>query len=516
MPTTSVDRADRRAWVGLALLTLPTMLLSVDLTVLHLAIPHLSADLRPSATQLLWIADIYGFIIAGLLITMGSLGDRFGRRRLLLLGAGAFAATSALAAYSPTPETLLVARAALGAAGATLMPSTLAIIRTMFHDEAQRAYAVAIWMTSFMVGGALGPLLGGILLEWFWWGAMFLMAVPIMGTLALLGPFVLPESRDPDPGPIDLLSVVQSIAATLLLVYGVKETAHHGWHLDDVLIMTLGLVLGSVFVRRQRRLAHPLLDLSLFKRPRFSAAVAAQLMAFFTMGGVQLFVMQHLQLVLELSPLKAGLWSLPAALAAIVASMAAPAVAARTGAGRVLSLGLVVAAAGLAVLARTSLESGVWWIVLSFTIMSIGLAPVFSLGAGLVVSAAPPERAGAASAVQETASELGLAAGMAVLGSIGLAVYHGRLSEVYDVVGQGPDPREGTLADVLATADGLAGPAAETLVAAANAAFVHGFATVAATSAAVLLVAAAATFLGLNGPWSRQADQDRRIDRVSS
>ncbi|MFI6500166.1 MFS transporter [Nonomuraea typhae] len=521
MPDQTSDRAGVREWAGLAALSLPTILLTLDLTVLHLALPKLSATLEPSSTEMLWIADIYGFAIAGLLIFMGSLGDRIGRKRLLLFGAGAFAAVSVVAAYSQSTEMLIAARAVLGVAGATLMPSTLAIIRNMFHNETQRGYAIAIWMTSFMLGGALGPVVGGVMLNWFWWGSVFLMAVPVMGLLLILGPALLPESRDPSPGRIDLLSVVESIAAMLLLVYGIKETAQSGFSGTSLAVIVAGLLIGAVFVRRQTHLSDPLLDLKLFRRRRFSTAVTVQLLAFFTMGGIQLFVMQYLQLVLEFSPLHAGLWSMPSALVSIVASMSAPALAARTSQAAVITGGFLIGAAGMGLLALTTADSGVGWIVLAFVVFSIGLAPVFSLGAGLVVGTAPPERAGAASAIQETSGEIGLAAGMAVLGSVGMAVYRGRLEDAgpgvlergvlepgvleRGVLERGVlepgvlETAKETLAGAVTAGERLGGTSGAALVDAAQEAFVRGFAVISAISVAVLLAAALAVVLALRG-----------------
>ena len=265
-------KAGRREWIGLAVLALACVVYAMDLTVLHLAVPHLSEDLQPTSAQLLWIADIYGFMVAGALITMGTLGDRIGRRRLLLAGAAAFALASLLAAFSTSAEMLIGARALLGIAGATIAPSTLSLIRNLFHDPGQRTFAIGVWITAYSLGGALGPLLGGVLLEFFWWGSVFLLAIPVMALLLVLGPVLLPEFRDPDAGRLDVASAALSLVAVLAVVYGLKQTTQDGVGLLPFASVVVGLALGALFVRRQSRLADPLIDLGLFRVPAFSAS----------------------------------------------------------------------------------------------------------------------------------------------------------------------------------------------------------------------------------------------------
>src|SRR5688572_32719345 len=228
MDTDTPARAGRREWLGLAVIALPCVLYSMDLTVLNVAVPHLSADLQPSSSQLLWIIDIYGFLVAGFLITMGTLGDRIGRRRLLLIGAVAFGLGSVLAAFSTSAEMLIVARALLGVAGATLAPSTLSLIFNMFHDPQQRTFAIGVWIASYSAGAAIGPLLGGVMLEFFWWGSVFLLGVPVMALILIAGPRLLPESKDPDAGRLDLTSAALSIVAVLAVIYGFKQIAEDG------------------------------------------------------------------------------------------------------------------------------------------------------------------------------------------------------------------------------------------------------------------------------------------------
>lgn len=304
-------RAGRREWIGLAVLALPCLLYSMDMTVLNLAVPALSVDLKPSSAQLLWIVDIYGFLVAGALITMGTLGDRIGRRRLLMIGATAFGAASVFAAFATSAEMLIAARAILGVAAATLAPSTLSLLRNMFHDPRERTFAIGVWISSYSAGAAIGPLVGGVLLAYFWWGSVFLIAVPVMIVLLAVAPILLPEFRDPNAGRIDIASAILSLAAVLSVIYGIKWVAEQGFGAPAVLTIAVGLALGYVFVRRQKRLADPLIDIDLFRRPAFSAALVTNLLSLFVAFGSFLFIGQYLQLVLDLTPLEAGVWSLP-------------------------------------------------------------------------------------------------------------------------------------------------------------------------------------------------------------
>jgi DHA2 family multidrug resistance protein-like MFS transporter len=421
--TIETPRASRREWIGLAVIALACVLYVMDLTVLHLAVPQISEDLKPTSAQLLWIIDIYGFMVAGSLITMGTLGDRIGRRRLLMIGAAAFGVASVIAALSTSAEMLIATRALLGLAGATLAPSTLSLIRNMFLDPKQRQTAIAVWITSFSVGAAIGPLLGGLVLEFFWWGAAFLLAVPVMVLLLILGPRLLPEYRDPDAGRLDLRSAAMSLAAVLAAIYGLKQIAQHGMGWVPVVSILLGIAIGMVFVRRQRRLADPLIDLRLFRAPRFSAALATYGLGIILVFGGFLFIPQFLQLVLGLSPLEAGLWTLPWALAFVVGSQVTPPLARRIPPATLMAGGILLAAVGFAVFTQIDEFSGFWSFLIGSVLFSLGLAPVFTLAIDLIVGVAPPERAGAASGIAETAAEFGGAMGIAAFGSIGIAIY---------------------------------------------------------------------------------------------
>ncbi|WP_410580603.1 MFS transporter [Amycolatopsis sp. lyj-108] len=420
---TEPGRASLRTWLGLAVLALPTLLLAMDITVLYLAAPHLAASLRPTGTELLWIIDGYGFLIAGFLVVMGNLGDRIGRRRLLLIGATAFAVLSVAAAYAPTAEALIAARALLGIAGATLMPSTLALISSLFGDPAQRGMAIGIWAACLSGGVALGPLVGGALLESWWWGSVFLIAVPVMGLLLVTAPWVLPEHRDPAPGRIDLPSVGLSLAATLPAIYGIKMAVAGGEFLAGIVSIGAGIVFGVLFARRQRGLENPLIDLRLFGERRFRAAMIVMTAGIAVTAGVYLFVTNYLQQVVKLSPLQAGLWLLPSSGAMIVTSVLGPALARRFPAGRIVAVSLLVSAAGFAVLISSSATSGLPVVVLGIVIVYLGQGPIMALSTDLIVGSAPPRKAGAASALSETGTELGLALGVAILGSLGAALY---------------------------------------------------------------------------------------------
>lgn len=514
---TGPPRAGRREWAGLGLLALPSMLLSLDVTLLHLAVPELGAALAPSSTQMLWIIDIYAFMIAGFLVTMGTLGDRIGRRRLLLGGAVAFGVASLLAAYATNPETLIAARALLGIAGATLMPSTLALISNMFQDPRERGSAFGIWAASFSVGIALGPVVGGAMLEVFWWGSVFLLALPVMVLLLVTGPFVLPEYKDEDAGRIDLLSVVLSLGAMLPVVYSIKEFAKHGPQPGPLVALLVGVAFGIPFVRRQLRLPDPMLDLRLFRSRAFSVALGVMFFGAFAMGGIYLFVTQYLQLVAGLSPLRAGLWLLPAAALLIVASMVAPVLAARIRPGHVTALGLLLSAIGYAILTLPEPgDGGLAYLVVGFTFLYTGIGPLMALSVSLVVGSAPPSKAGAASALQETSSELGLALGIAALGSLGTTVYRDEVADALpeDTPAAVSEATRDTLARAVEATEGLPGPLAERIIAPARDAFASGLHSVALLStvlvaALAVLAATALRHVPPTGTEEQPTDADR-------
>ena len=485
----AAPRAGRREWIGLAVIALPCLLYSMDLTVLELAVPKLSADLKPTSSQLLWIMDIYGFLLAGFLITMGTLGDRIGRRRLLLIGAAAFGVASVLAAFSRSAEMLIATRALLGIAGATLAPSTLSLIRNMFLDPDQRTFAIGVWATSFSAGAAIGPLAGGFLLEHFWWGSVFLLAVPVMALLLVLGPFLLPEFRDPQAGRLDLTSAALSLVAVLAVIYGLKQVAQDGLGLPPVLSVAAGVAAGAAFARRQRTLADPLIDLAIFRAPAFSASLAAFMLSIFVIAGIFLFLAQYLQLVLGLSPLQAGLWTVPSAGGLIAGSMLAPLVVRRVRPAFVMAGGLALSAVGFGMLTQVNTVSGLAVIVVGSVIFALGVAPVGTLATDIIVGSAPPERAGAASGISETSAELGGALGIAVLGSIGTAVYRSEVAGAVpaDVPPAAAKAARDTLGGAVAAAEELPDPLGGELLDAAREAFTQALELSAITSAAIVL-----------------------------
>lgn len=487
--TNPPSKAGRREWIGLAVIALPCLLYSMDLTVLNLAVPHLSADLKPTSSQLLWIVDIYGFMVAGSLITMGTLGDRIGRRRLLLIGAAAFGAASVLAAFSTSAEMLIATRALLGIAGATLAPSTLSLIRNMFLDPQERTFAIGVWITSYSAGGAIGPLLGGLLLEYFWWGSVFLVGVPVMILLLLVGPRLLPEYRDPAARRLDLASAALSLAAILPVIYGLKQIAEHGVSWLAVSTILLGLMMGTAFVQRQRKLADPLIDLRLFATAAFSTSLAAYTFGTFIAFGTFLFIAQYLQLVLGLSPLRAGLWLLPFFVGFVVGSMTTPMMARRMRPAYVISGGFLFAAVGFGMLSQVDAASGLATLVAGSLVFSLGLSPVFTLTNDLIVGTVPPERAGAASAISETGSELGGALGIAILGSIGTAVYR---STIIDAIPRGVAPEaaeaaRSTLGGAVAVAQQLPSDVGAALLRPAHQAFTQSMQSVTLVCVAIAI-----------------------------
>jgi DHA2 family multidrug resistance protein-like MFS transporter len=492
-PRPAAARAGGREWTGLAVLLLPLLLVSMDVSVLYFAVPFISRDLQPSSAQQLWIFDIYGFVLAGLLITMGSLGDRIGRRRLLLMGAFAFSLASLGAAYSHSAGELIAARAVQGIAGATLMPSTLALIRNMFHDVKQRRTAIAVWTAATMSGIALGPVLSGFLLEHFWWGSVFLINVPFMVMLVALAPALVPEFRAPQAGRFDLISSVLSLGAVLPVIYGMQEIAASGADAVRIGAIVAGLAIGAAFVLRQGRRSEPMIDLHLFRSRGFTGSVALNLVTMFALVGFAIFATQYLQSVLGMSPFRAALWSLvPMAGTGAAVPLSQLLVQKKVDRAYIAAGGLVISALGYLLLSQIHVHSHLWFVMIGAAVYAGGTVGAVTVGNELIMGAVPPERAGTAAAVVETSSEFGGALGMAVLGSIGIAVYRSGLtaSAPAHLPAAALASARSTLGGALATAGHLPGPVSGDLIEAARTAFTHGLNAAAVGAAIAMLLAA--------------------------
>ncbi|MGD7707238.1 MFS transporter [Microlunatus sp. Y2014] len=493
---TTSARASARDWLGMGVLVLPALLASMDLSVLFMASPWISADLAPTASQHLWIMDIYGFMMAGLLITMGSVGDRIGRRKLLMIGAVAFGAASLLAAFATSPGMLIAARALLGVGGATLAPSTLSLIRGMFHDENQRRTAVGIWTGAFTGGLAVGPIIGGLLLEHFHWGSVFLINVPVMVLLLIVAPLVIGEARDPHPGRFDLFSAVLSLAAVLPVIYGIKKIAEDGAHWTFIASIAAGVIVGGIFVRRQRTATSPMIDVRLFARPALSGAIIANAIVVFATAGMGLLSATFMQTVLGFGPFPAALWMLPTvagsfigvAIASVLAPMIRPAI--------LVATGLLTAAVGFAAVAFMTPASHVGLLIAAYSVLTLGVGMTATMVTSLVLTTAPPEKAGAASALAETSSEFGGAIGIATLGTLAGTIYQNTMA-ANPGAGATPGAAADTIGAAVSTAQDLPREIAVPLLRQAFDAYTNGFTTAASVGAVVLALAAIGVGLAL-------------------
>ncbi len=492
IPTTETEapRVGARGWAALVVLMLPVLLVSVDNTVLSFALPEISISLAPSGAEQLWIIDVYPLVLAGLLVTMGTLGDRFGRRRLLLIGATGFAVVSALAAFAPTAGLLIAARALLGFFGAMLMPSTLSLLRSIFQNRDQRRMAIAVWASAFSAGSALGPIVGGFLLEHFAWGSVFLIAVPVLIPLLIAAPLLVPESRDPNPGRIDPLSIVLSMAAMIPVVYAIKSFAVDGPSLYAGGWALLGLVMGTLFVRRQLRADTPMLDMALFRRGSFSGAILVNLLSVVALVGFLYFVSQHLQLVLGLSPMVAGLALVPGMAAMIVAGLTVVPISRRVPPHVLIPAALVFSVAGYLIVAFTTHEHGAAPLILAFVVLGIGIGAAETISNELILSSAPAAKAGAASAVSETAYELGAVLGTAILGGIITAFYRGALVLPEGLPAEVARAAQETLAGAYTAAHELPAALGDALWQAAADAFGSGVTVTSLIGAGLVVVAA--------------------------
>ncbi|MEH3154913.1 MAG: MFS transporter [Gordonia paraffinivorans] len=473
----------RSPWWGLLALCLPMLIVSMDVSVLFFAVPDIAADLHPSPAQQLWIFDVYGLVLAGLLLTMGAVADRVGHRRLLLVGATTFSAASLLAAFSTSAAMLIGARAVLAVAGATLMPSTLALIRHLFTDDAARARAIGVWSAVMAGGVAVGPIVSGALLEHFWWGSVFLVNIPVMAALLVAAPTLLPGGTGDRSRQIDVASGGLALGAVLPTVGAIKAMGTDGLTPTSLAVLTAGIALGVVFVQRQLSLANPLMDLRLVADRRVATSVGVNLTAMFGVVGNAVLVTQYLQSVLGYPPLTAALWSLAPTVVVVAVAPFSTTLAARWGGPTVMACGLLVAAGGFATTWAAGIAS-LWTMLAASTLIAGGLIAAATIVADHVVGVAPSDRAGAVAGMLETSSELGGGIGIAVLGSVLTAVYRSTVdTSVPGVSGSAADG----LGAAVATASRLGGDAGRAVLDAARLAYVDGL-HIAATCAAALLV----------------------------
>jgi len=488
MTTVANLKATRREWIGLSILILPTLIVSMDMTVTYLALPVLSAALHPTSAELLWITDIFGFFEAGLLIVMGSLGDRIGLKKLLLSGASAFTAASVLAAFAPSAFWLIAARAIMGIAGATLLPTVLSLIRNMFHDDRQRTFAMGLYTTCFSSGTMLGPIIGGFLLSHFWWGSIFLMPVPLILIMLVAAPALLPEFKDHHAKSLDLFSSALLISATLLAIFGIKQAAQNGWGVLPIACILAGLIIALLFVRRQKTIPDPLIDLSLFKQHGFSVALAALFIGLFAWSGIFLFVGQYLQSVLGLSSFSAGLWMLPGALGSVILCMLAPGAIKYVSRGVAITAGLAVLTAGILLLLGLT-ENSLSLLITAMFLISGGCGLTVTLGIDMVVASVPANKAGAAAGISETSTNFGAGLGVALLGCLWTALYRGIISKSMPsgLSTRDADAVKNTIGGAVAEAGKLHQPALANL---ARQAFVHSLHITALAAAFLVLIAA--------------------------
>lgn len=486
---------DPGRWRALAVLSAAVLLIAIDNTVLNLALPALARDLSPTATQLLWIVDAYSLVLAGLLVTAGTLGDRWGRKRLLLAGVVLFGTASLLAALAPTAEALIAARVLLGVGGALIMPSTLSILRNAFDDAKERTLAIGIWGATASAGAGLGPIVGGLLLQWFSWHAVFLINVPVMILVLMLGVAWLRESRDPHPGQWDAMSAIMAGAGLVALVWGIKDASSHGLvSLGALGSLVVATVLLAAFVLRQGRIVTPLIDIGLFRDRGFSAAVACNMLALFGLAGLLFFASLLLQIVLGYTPLESGLRLLPVVVGSAAAAPLVGPIARRFGQRVPIAGGLLLCAASLLAVGAFGADGSYAVLALAFAGVGIGAGLAMTASSDAIITAAPPAKAGAAAAISETGYELGTALGVAVLGSVMNAAYREGFPAIAGVPEDALAAARSSLPAAAEAAAALGGQAGEALLEAGRVAFTQGLSLTTGIGAAVLLLAAAAAW----------------------
>jgi DHA2 family multidrug resistance protein-like MFS transporter len=424
--TTTPSRT--RGILALAVLALPTLLVAIDISVLAVALPTMGRELHASATELLWMTDAYNFMVAGAMLTTGAIADRIGRRRMILVCAAIFAIASAVGAFATTPELVIAARGVMGLAGSAILPASMALLGGLFPDEKSRIQAMGAMMTVFLGGMAIAPLVGGLLLDHFWWGSVFLMGVPVMALTIAVVPRLIPESRADAPAPLDLSSAALSVAAVLSLVFALKRAVNSGFDSAVLVALVAGVVLGTGFLRRQATLAHPLMDLGLLARPRVRRTLAALFLTALLMGGTSLFFNLYLQEVQGLSPLHAAWWMLPQMVSMIAAANLGPWLNRRLPQRTVVVSMMSVMAAGFVLYAvAPASAAGRPIVAIGASLATFGIGAAFPMLMDGVMSAAPAERAASSASLAQLSNELGIALGLSVLGSLGTVVYRLRL-----------------------------------------------------------------------------------------
>ncbi len=420
-----------RRWLALGVLCVSLLAIVVDNTIVNVALPTLARELDADVSQLQWVVDAYTLVFAALLLLAGALGDRFGRRRTLLSGLAVFGLASAAAAYSGGVDLLIVSRALMGAGAAFIMPATLSLVISIFPDPRERAMAVGIWAATAGLGVALGPVVGGVLLEHFWWGSIFIVNIPLCVLAIVVGRRVIPESRDPVARRIDWTGAALSGVGLLAFVWAVIEAPAKGWTSPPVLAAgALAMVAAFAFVVQQRRATEPLLDLRLFKDPRFTAASATIMVLFFSLFGFLFLSTQYLQFVLGYSPSAAGLRVLPYAGAMIVFAPLSAKLVRHFGTKRVVTTGMLLFSAGLAVAA--TVDTGYGPLAVALLLMGAGMGLAGAPATESIMGSLPPERANIGSAVNDTTRELGGALGVAIVGSIMSSLYSAQLPDAAD------------------------------------------------------------------------------------
>jgi DHA2 family multidrug resistance protein-like MFS transporter len=509
---TAPAKATARTWLGLAVLVLPLLLITIDGTVLILGLPAISAELSPTGVQQLWMIDVYSLVLAGLLVAMSAVGDRFGRRRNLLIGAVIFAIASVSGALATEPWMLIAARALLGVGGAIMMPSTLSLVRNMFLDRQQRRYAMAVWAAMASVGAAVGPIVGGWIIDTFNWQAAFLMNIPVMLLLLVLGPLLLPESRNPELHRIDVLSVALSFIGMIGVVYAIKSLTGGKDIAVGLAALIVGLTAVVLFVRRQLSLPTPLIDVKLFRVRHFRGAVIADLLAIFAMVGALVALVQHLQLVLGLNPLQASLWLIPQAVLAALAAFLATVLVRRVLPAYVIAAGLLIASTGFGLTVFLSPTSSPALISTSLALVALGAGMALALSNDIIMSSVQPERAGQAAATSETAYELGTTLGTAVLGSVMVAWYSRGVAASAQALDLGPEFDErasSTIAEAILVASEVGGRTGVAILEIAEQAFTEAIVVTGIAGGAIMILTAIWAAVTLRGA---AADRDLAVE----